>query len=212
MGNCSSGGSKCRKQPGVIKLGNEDTNNELTFKLVLLGDLYVGKTSILWRLIQNDFLEDNYSPTIGVAYLQKKMNVGADNSTEVTLNLWDTGGHSYFKDFIRLYYRDANAALLIFDRTNAETFKSQKDWINEQEDKIDINETVVCIGANKSDLEDKIAVSDEEVKELMSGTNYLYFETSARTGYNVEDMFKQIAQECYSRKQKTIGQKVNEKK
>ena len=58
---------------------------------------------------------------------------------------------------------------------------------------------MVCIGANKSDLEEKIAVTDDEVNELINGTNYLYYKTSAKIGLNIEEMFKNIAEECYKR-------------
>lgn len=61
----------------------------------------------------------------------------------MTLNLWDTGGQAYFRDLVNLYYRDANAALLVFDRTNPGSFQSLKDWIAELEAKVDLKSMVV---------------------------------------------------------------------
>ena len=115
------------------------------YKVVLLGDVAVGKTSVLWRFVKSEFL-DMHTPTVGLAYFQSNIDlpgkVANDDQAKVTLNLWDTGGQAYFRDLVNLYYRDASAALLVFDRTNPASFQSLKDWISELEAKVDLKSMV----------------------------------------------------------------------
>ena len=96
MGNCVESKKVPINTGKPVGLDGKEKNDELNFKVVLLGDLYVGKTSILWRLIQNDFLEDAYSPTIGVAYLQKKIALDQGVQYFFLLNKKETGNYLEF--------------------------------------------------------------------------------------------------------------------
>ena len=123
---------------------------EHKFKTVLLGEGRVGKTSILLRYINNTFSEKQ-SSTFQASYQEKILNIG---NNSVSLAIWDTAGQERFHALAPIYYRDSNAAILVFDITDKTSFQKVQHWVEELR-KIVGKDIVLIIAANKIDLENK---------------------------------------------------------
>jgi Ras-related protein Rab-21 len=130
------------------------------FKVVLLGEGRVGKTSILLRYTKGEY-SDRQVSTLQASYLDKKVNCGA---TVVNLSIWDTAGQERFHALGPIYYRDAAGALLVYDITDAESFIKVKNWTKELR-KIVGNDIKIVIAGNKIDLEKNRHVNEQEAIE-----------------------------------------------
>lgn len=156
-------------------------------KIVLLGEANVGKTSLLYRWIENKFRE-NYKSTLGVNLLKKDMNIKGYG--EVSAQIWDLGGQESFRSLRRLYLEGANGALLLYDMTSKESYEKLDEWIKSfKEDRE--NEPIILIG-NKSDLKDKIKIKDKDANEFARKNKMDIIITSAKTGENVEKAFIEL--------------------
>lgn len=156
-------------------------------KIVLLGEANVGKTSLLYRWIENKFRE-NYKSTLGVNLLKKDMNIKGYG--EVSAQIWDLGGQESFRSLRRLYLEGANGALLLYDVTSKESYEKLNEWIQSfKEDRE--NEPIILIG-NKSDLKDKIKIKDKDANEFARKNKMDIIITSAKTGENVEKSFIEL--------------------
>ena len=122
----------------------------------------------------------------------------------MTLQLWDTSGQDAFRDLVSLYYRDSNAAILIFDYTNPESLKNLSFWLKELEDRVDAQSIVLKIAGNKHDLynagESKLSADEVRKRVNEFGSQPIeIINTSAQTGENVHELFQAVAEECFSR-------------
>ena len=156
-------------------------------KIVLLGDAGVGKTALA-----NQWLEEanplKTSATVGASFKRQFCDV---DGIEYCLNIWDTAGDERYQSTIPIYCRDASAALIVFDLTRSQTFENLQKWIDLV---IEINGNIpIVICANKNDLEDKRVVPEETIGEFTQPKNIEYFETSALTGYMVNEAFNALA-------------------
>ncbi|MHA1651869.1 MAG: Rab family GTPase [Candidatus Helarchaeota archaeon] len=161
------------------------------YKLCVVGDPSVGKTSLIRRYADRKF-DESYLPTIGADFTIKKINL--DESNIITLTIWDMGGHERFDRIRNHYYIGANAAFIVFDLSRRETFNHVKDWLNDI--KSHCGEIPILIIANKADLPNK-AISKEEIEKDFSNKNCQIFLTSAKTGENVDTIFEVIANQCF---------------
>ena len=168
---------------------------EFEVKICLLGDVNVGKTSIASRFCKNSFT-DNYINTIGGAYQQQ--NIVLNNGAKIKLHIWDTSGQDRFRSMTNLYYRDAQVAILTYDVTNEQSLESLNYWLNELNDKTEINDMLLCLAGNKIDVEaSKRQVSTSKGKAFAEEHNMIFFETSAKTGAGVKELFQAIAAKEY---------------
>jgi len=162
------------------------------FKFVIIGNHEVGKTSLIRQFVERKFSRD-YRATIGLNIFAHKFDF-QDN--EINVQLWDIGAQQYFKRFRKIYYNGAEAAFIVFDITNRESFEKIKDWYEEINHLItEINIPIVIVG-NKGDLAEQRVISTAEGEALaksLSETGLSYIETSALTGNNVKDAFELIA-------------------
>jgi len=156
-------------------------------KICLLGEANVGKTSLVYRFIENKF-KDNYKSTLGVNLLKKDMELKGQG--DVSAQIWDLGGQESFRSLRRLYLEGANGALVIYDCTKRNTYEKLHDWIQDFKDARG-DEPLVLIG-NKNDLTDKIKITESEAKKFAKSHNMKFVSTSAKTGSNVEDAFLEI--------------------
>lgn len=170
----------------------------LNFKLVLLGDAAVGKSSCVERFVKNEFFEFQ-QPTIGAAFLTQ--TVALDDYI-VKFEIWDTAGQERYRSLAPMYYRGAAAALVVYDITSTESFQGAKTWIEElqRQGNADI---VIGLAGNKMDQETKREVSKEDGKSYAQENNCIFFETSAKTGENVISIFTQIAKKLPKNVQQT---------
>jgi small GTP-binding protein len=154
-------------------------------KVCLLGEANVGKTSLLYRYIENKF-RDNYKATLGVNLLKKEANI--EGYGLITIQIWDLGGQESFKSLRKLYLEGANGALVIFDMTKRKTFEKLNDWVGDFKDARGGDQPILLVG-NKTDLKDNVKVKDEEVNDFATQYGVDVIKTSAKTGENVEAAF-----------------------
>ncbi len=157
------------------------------FKIMVLGEPAVGKTSLIRRFVENRFSED-YLSTIGVDFLKKDIKY---DDTEVTLVLWDVAGQAKYANFKRHYYQGANFFILVFDITRKLTYLNVPRWLKDAQD-IMGEQINYAIFANKVDLGDQREVLDYDGFLNAEGMLELA-ETSAKTGENINDIFTRIS-------------------
>ena len=163
---------------------------EFTSKLLLTGDFGVGKSSIVKRFIENKFKEA-YIATIGVEISKK--SVVLDEETIINFILWDIGGQvGQIAPYRHRFYEGASAAFIVIDRTRPNNLESVKIWIKDIKESVPHNLPVVIVG-NKSDLQEELVISEEEIKILAKELDFHYILTSAKTGENVNEAFLYIA-------------------
>ncbi|KAG9393023.1 Rab21 [Carpediemonas membranifera] len=159
------------------------------YKLVLLGEGAVGKTSILLQYTKRKF-ESDHIMTIQASFRSKVLNI-ADQT--ITLNLWDTAGQEKFHSLALVYYRDANAAVLVYDVTDRDSFDRVQNWVQELVKNVD-GKPILAIAANKTDLpKSQHVISSEEGREYAEKVGAQFFETSAKDVDTLNPMFLHIA-------------------
>lgn len=168
---------------------------DVLYKVVLVGDLGVGKTSILQRYKFGVF-EENYKATIGVDFTVQTLKI--DNKT-VKLQIWDTSGQERFKAMIPKFYRDAHAALIVFDVTNTESFEGVGKWLQDVNYFSGLRTTSLLLG-NKCDLinERKVKLCDAQSFALRNDMLDV-IETSAKENSNIDEAFLQLSKELLKR-------------
>ena len=178
----------------------QEKPKELEAKIVLLGNINVGKTSIASRYCKNTF-NDHHINTIGGAYQQQK--VVLNNGAIVKLHIWDTSGQERFRAMTNLYYRDAQVALLTYDITNESSFVGIEFWIDELKYKVENENMILFLVGNKCDASDEERkVAKNRAKKFADDNNCLFFETSAETGTGVKDLFVEVATKVYEQMKK----------
>ncbi|KAG4059058.1 hypothetical protein JG687_00001259 [Phytophthora cactorum] len=164
------------------------------FKVVLLGEGRVGKTSILLRYIKGEYDERQVS-TLQASYLDKRLLV---DNRRVALSLWDTAGQERFHALGPIYYRDADGALLVYDITDAESFRKVRTWVRELR-RIVGDDISICIAGNKSDLHRNRKVPEDEAKRYAESVGAAHFDTSAKLNRGLEDVFVELTRRMLSR-------------
>ncbi|KAK6485247.1 ras-related protein Rab-17-like isoform X1 [Huso huso] len=157
-------------------------------KMVLLGSSGVGKSSLALRFTRDEF--KSTVPTVGCAYLTQMVCL---HETTLRFEIWDTAGQEKYHSVTPLYYRGANAALVVYDITNRDTFVRAQCWLQELERQYIVGETVVALVGNKADLSDLRQVELQEAQNLAEKKGLLFMETSAKSGKKVSELFVAIA-------------------
>lgn len=158
------------------------------FKLVLLGESAVGKSSLVLRFVKGQFHEFQES-TIGAAFLTQTVCL---DDTTVKFEIWDTAGQERYHSLAPMYYRGAQAAIVVYDITNTDTFARAKTWVKELQRQASPN-IVIALAGNKADLANKRVVEYEDAQSYADDNGLLFMETSAKTAMNVNEIFLAIA-------------------
>ncbi|KAM7402437.1 hypothetical protein PAMP_017679 [Pampus punctatissimus] len=157
-------------------------------KVCLLGDTGVGKSSIVWRFVEDSF-DPNINPTIGASFMTK--TVQYQNELHKFL-IWDTAGQERFRALAPMYYRGSAAAIIVYDITKEESFQTLKNWVKELRQHGPPN-IVVAIAGNKCDLSDAREVSEKDAKDYADSIHAVFVETSAKNAININEVFIEIS-------------------
>ncbi|XP_035504991.1 ras-related protein Rab-41 isoform X4 [Scophthalmus maximus] len=168
--------------------GGEFGNPLRKFKLVFLGEQSVGKTSLITRFMYDSF-DNTYQATIGIDFLSKTMYL---EDRTVRLQLWDTAGQERFRSLIPSYIRDSTIAVVVYDITNLNSFQQTSKWIDDVRTERGSDVIIMLVG-NKTDLADKRQITTEGGEQRAKELNVMFIETSAKTGYNVKQLFRRVA-------------------
>jgi small GTP-binding protein len=169
---------------------NPSINFNYLFKYIIIGDAAVGKSNLLLRYAHGQF-KDEYQLTIGVEFGAKNISI---NDKIYRIQIWDTAGQENFRSITRAYYKNSVCALVVYDITNRDSFNNISNWIEDCKNQSPKTIFMVLVG-NKSDLSDKRVISIDEGRELAEKYNMIFFETSAKTGDNVDLIFFKSAEE-----------------
>ena len=171
----------------------EQTNSDdiqpeihISYKLVILGEVAVGKSSIAQRFVNGKFT-NLHNPTVGALFLTKKIKV---NDKYIKYDIWDTAGQERYHSLTPMYYKNARAAVVVFDVTSSSSFERAQKWMTELFEKATPGIVIAWCG-NKIHLENR-QVSKEEAEEYPNKVGCLYMEVSAKTNENIDELFNQI--------------------
>lgn len=164
-----------------------DQNFDYMFKLLIIGNSSVGKTSFLFRYADDSFTSAFVS-TVGIDF---KVKTVFRDDKRVKLQIWDTAGQERYRTITTAYYRGAMGFILMYDVTNEESFSAVQDWCTQVKTYSWENAQVVLVG-NKSDLEEERVVSADKGKHLAEQLGLEFFETSAKENLNVTQVFERL--------------------
>ena len=165
-------------------MDENEIDNAKDVKIILLGENGVGKTSIINRYITNQFNPDVQNVTLGSNYFTKEIK---NNSVNYRLKIWDTNGQEKFHSVTSLYIQGSNIILLVYSLDSKESFENLDFWYNTIKSSLDGKNYIFAIIANKSDLKDNVAVSDEEGKKYAKEKKAIFRKISAKEDGNVID-------------------------
>ena len=169
-----------------------NVDNSSRHRLVLIGDSSVGKTCIRAQLIDHKFSQ-NEAATVGANSQIYIESINRDKKEcKAEIQIWDTAGQEKFRSLGPIYFRNASGALAVFDMTNRTTFEHLGKWIESFRNVAGEN-ALVYIVANKADLTEEIQIPFSEAKSFADKHGFMIYETSAKTGQNIQKMFYEIA-------------------
>jgi small GTP-binding protein len=172
---------------------------EYTFKIILLGDSLVGKSSLL-GLLKNQVFVSSYSSTIGVDFGTVRFDY---NDDKYKIQIWDTGGQEKFSPLVKVYYRNSTCAIVMFDLTNRGSFTRVRKWIEEFKLYAGVSRPIIVVG-NKSDLFNMRVLTKKEINdEIIDKMDLTYFEISVKDDTQVTELFDYIIKEI--KRLSTIG-------
>ena len=168
--------------------------SEIFLKLLLIGDSYVGKTSLLQKYTEDE-MPEMHCATIGVEFKEKTVKI---NNREIKLQIWDTSGQERFRSITQNFFRNADGIAIVFDVTNRNTFKNVKNWLSDIQ-AIDSNIKMILVG-NKIDLVDKRVIDKNILEEYAKKQNLPFYETSAKNNINLKEVFSRIVELIFENK------------
>ena len=171
------------------------------FKVVLIGECGVGKTSIITQFIEQTFQEDQ-EPSIGGTSSTK--SIICDNGKILKFEIWDTAGQERYRSLTKMFYKDANAAILVYDITNKESFEEIKNYWANQIKESSPPGIILVIAANKYYIIDHEAVDEKEARKLAEELGAIFVKTTAKETESINDIFIQIAQKYTGSNEITI--------
>jgi len=164
-------------------------DNIMKIKMILIGEQFVGKTCIINRYIDHEYIA-NPGTTIGSNYTSKNITI-EDLKKEVILEIWDTAGQELYRSFVKLFYKEAKIAILVYDICNKKSFDEIKNyWYNEVKS---YNKNIIIgIAGNKSDLIEKEQVNEDEARKYAKEINAVFRLTSALSNIGIDELFLEL--------------------
>ena len=166
-------------------------NYDYLFKILTVGEFNVGKTSLILRFINDTFIE-TYMPTIGVDFFYKILDI---ENKIIAAQIWDFYSSEQFKRLPLGYYRNVLGIIIAYDITEIKSFEKLKNWINDIKMYAHKKVRLVLVG-NKCDLSNR-RITEEEGKKLADELDAKFFETSAKTGYNVNEAYNFLIRDIF---------------
>ncbi len=157
------------------------------YKVVMIGGSSAGKSSIALRFTKDLFFDYSES-TIGASFLSANLD---DENKNITLDIWDTAGQERYHSLAPMYYRGANAVIIVYDITSKESFDKAKCWY--EEIRIKVHDVYIILVGNKIDLNTIRTVSISDGENYAKSKNIDFIECSAKTNNNIEPIFRMIA-------------------
>ncbi|XP_023134241.1 RAB3D, member RAS oncogene family, a [Amphiprion ocellaris] len=190
------------KDPGVVQEQRDaaDQNFDYMFKLLIIGNSSVGKTSFLFRYADDSFTSAFVS-TVGIDF---KVKTIYRNEKRVKLQIWDTAGQERYRTITTAYYRGAMGFLLMYDITSQESFCAVQDWATQIKTYSWDNAQVVLVG-NKLDLEDDRQVPTADAQKLATELGFQFFEASAKDNINVKQVFDKLVDVICEKMNETVN-------
>ena len=185
-------------------------DTDLVYKILLLGDSEVGKSCFLMRYADNVFV-DNYITTVGLDYKLKYIQL--ESGEMIKVQLWDTAGQDRYRTIAKNYYKGSHGILLLYDVTKVNSFENISEWIKDIRDEV-YEKTIIFLIGNKIDKSNERKVTKEQGEKLATEYNLPFFEASAKSGENVDEVFKALYKkigEVYIDMQKERGEKLEGK-
>ena len=167
-------------------------NYDYLFKILTVGEFNVGKTSLILRFINDAFIE-TYMPTIGVDFFYKILDI---ENKIISAQIWDFYSSEQFKRLPLGYYRNVLGIIIAYDITEIKSFEKLKNWINDIKMYAHKKVRLVLVG-NKCDLSNR-RITEEEGKKLADELGAKFFETSAKTGYNVNEAYNFLIRDIFN--------------
>ena len=165
---------------------------DLKYKIMVIGESKVGKTSLIKRYTKDEF-GGVYLTTVGVDFQDKIIDI---ENKKVRLQVWDTAGQERFRNITKKYFQSTNGLLVVYDITDKESFKKIGLWLDSIKNYAPENAKYILVG-NKCDLDNDRKVSFEEGEDYAKKINIKFFESSAKEGTNVKELFFYLANEIY---------------
>jgi len=164
--------------------------NSQEVKVILLGDVGVGKSNIAFRFTNDFFLEES-EPTLNSNFMSKTFSY---NGTTSEFKIWDTAGNEKFRSMTSLYFKRAKVALIVFDITRKDTFYGITSWIKQLNDNAPSDILIALVG-NKTDLVDQEQLSMDEIAAFAKDNAHFFSMVSAKDGSGIEGLFQKIVLE-----------------
>ena len=171
-----------------------DKDYDYIFKLLIIGDSHVGKSSLLMKYVDDNFYE-NFDNTIGVDFRLKHVDI---DDKIIKLQIWDSSGQCRFKSITTLYYKNCHGIMVVFDLTDRNSFDNVKTWLSDIKQYCNVEDVPTILVGNKSDLNLYRRIPYEEIIEFANLMNLSYIETSAKDNKNIDNAFEQLTREIKS--------------
>ena len=167
-----------------------DNSQIETFKVVLLGESGVGKTSIISQFTNSEF-KDDFETSTGGTFSSKSFTYNDDKILK--FEIWDTAGQERYRALTKMFYKETNAVILVYDITRKKSFEELQNYWVEQIKEFAPENIIIAVVANKSDLSENEEVEEEVARNYAQDLNALFCTTSAKSSFGINDLFLQIA-------------------
>lgn len=174
-----------------------DNKEYYSIKFIVIGETYVGKTTLIYNYSRNEFNNElNYSSTIGAEFSVK--NIKTNDDKTLKLQLWDTAGMESFKSIRQTYYKNAACAIIVYDITNEDSLIQVDKWVEECTLYSNNDNLLIILVGNKTDKNEERKVKEKDGRNMAEKYGIDFYEISALTGYNVNEMFSKVCEKLYN--------------